>query len=326
LQDLINGKLDKAFRQQREQIAQAEVALEKARAAYGNRSFEEIQKQLQQAEKELDQFNQGVMIGVARASKNWGQANEGLLAHAQPESARLQAPAEPESAYQKWLNEDVAYIVSAEERNAFVALSTDAERDQFIEQFWLRRDPTPGTAENEFKEEHYRRIAYANEHYASSVPGWQTDRGRIYIMYGPPDEISVSMRENVLRQMWRYTHIDGLGYDIETEFTDTSKTDDFHMTAAPTSHGSYWQVMTGTPERAQTVVESLRARGFPALAARLSFWGGGATRVGSEAASTSKSVMLETRSVLVGPYPDEASLAKAKAALEVEGFRPVPAQ
>src|SRR6185312_6265435 len=90
--------------------------------------------------------------------------------------------------YRKWLNEDVAYIITDEERQAFKRLQTDEEREQFIEQFWLRRDPTPDTAENEFKEEHYRRIAYSNERYASGIPGWKTDRGRIYITFGPPDE------------------------------------------------------------------------------------------------------------------------------------------
>ncbi len=96
---------------------------------------------------------------------------------------------ELESPYQKWMTEDVAYIISDEERKAFKRLNTDDERENFIEQFWMRRDPTPDTEENEFKEEHYRRIAYANEHYASGIPGWKTDRGRIYIVYGPPDEI-----------------------------------------------------------------------------------------------------------------------------------------
>src|SRR5436190_19027112 len=88
---------------------------------------------------------------------------------------------ELETPYRKWLNEDVSYIITDEERAVFKKLQTDEEREQFIEQFWLRRDPTPDSVENEFKEEHYRRIAYANEHYASGIPGWKTDRGRIYI-------------------------------------------------------------------------------------------------------------------------------------------------
>ena len=91
--------------------------------------------------------------------------------------------------YKKWLDEDVVYIITDEERKAFKQLSNDEERDQFIEAFWQRRDPTPDTEENEFKEEHYRRIEYANEHFAAGIPGWKTDRGRIYIMYGPADEI-----------------------------------------------------------------------------------------------------------------------------------------
>ncbi len=90
--------------------------------------------------------------------------------------------------YKKWLDEDVRWIISDEEREAFKKFSNDEERDQFIEQFWLRRDPTPDTVENEFKEEHYRRIAYANEHFAAGIPGWKTDRGRIYVMFGAADD------------------------------------------------------------------------------------------------------------------------------------------
>ena len=96
---------------------------------------------------------------------------------------------ELDSQYKKWLNEDVVYIITPEERSAFVHLQTNEEREQFIEQFWQRRNPDPDSAENTFKEEHYRRIAYANEHYASGIPGWKSDRGRIYIMWGPPDEV-----------------------------------------------------------------------------------------------------------------------------------------
>ena len=91
--------------------------------------------------------------------------------------------------YKKWLEEEVPYIITDEERSAFLQLQTNEEREQFIEAFWQRRDPTPDTVENEFKEEHYRRIAYANERFSSGIPGWRTDRGRIYIMWGPPDEI-----------------------------------------------------------------------------------------------------------------------------------------
>src|SRR5438034_7681785 len=96
---------------------------------------------------------------------------------------------ELDSAYRQWLTEDVTYIISPDERNAFLQLDTNEEREQFIEQFWLRRSSNPDLPENDFKEEHYRRIAYAKEHYASAIPGWKTDRGRMYIMWGPADEV-----------------------------------------------------------------------------------------------------------------------------------------
>ena len=94
-----------------------------------------------------------------------------------------------ENPWQRWLNEDVVYIISGEEEAAFEGLKTDEERQHLVEQFWARRDPTPGTPQNEFKEEHYRRIEYANKHWSGNLLGWKTDRSRIYISYGPPDEI-----------------------------------------------------------------------------------------------------------------------------------------
>ena len=105
--------------------------------------------------------------------------------------------------YKKWLDEDVVYIISDEERKAFKQLSNDEERDQFIEAFWQRRDPTPDTEENEFKEEHYRRIEYANEHFAAGIPGWKTDRGRIYITWGPPDEIDTHPSGGTTSGLWK---------------------------------------------------------------------------------------------------------------------------
>ncbi len=155
---------------------------------------------------------------------------------------------ELESPYRKWLNEDVIYIITDEERKAFKQLNTDEEREAFIENFWMRRDPTPDTEENEFKEEHYRRIAYANEHYASGIPGWKTDRGRMYIMYGPPDEIeshpSGGTYERPIEEGggetstypfedWRYRYLDGIGTNIVIEFVDTTMTGEYHMTMDP---------------------------------------------------------------------------------------------
>jgi GWxTD domain-containing protein len=130
-------------------------------------------------------------------------------------------PPPPPSPYTKWLREDVAYIITNEERAEFRGLQSDAEREHFIEQFWLRRDPTPGTVENEFKEEHYRRIAYSNENFADdNLPGWKTDRGRVYITYGPPDEKEVHPSPAPAHELWRYRFIEGVGRDIIIEFVE----------------------------------------------------------------------------------------------------------
>jgi len=111
---------------------------------------------------------------------------------------------ELDSQYRKWLDEDVVYIISPEERSSFLHLSTNEEREQFIEAFWQRRNPDPESADNTFKEEHYRRIAYANEHFASGIPGWKTDRGRIYIMWGPADEVvSIVLRVKAAARLLR---------------------------------------------------------------------------------------------------------------------------
>jgi GWxTD domain-containing protein len=93
--------------------------------------------------------------------------------------------------YRRWLDQDARWIITDEERDAFLRLSKDERRDQFIERFWERRDPMPGAPVNEFKVEHYRCIAYANIHFKQALPGWKTDRGRTYIVFGPPDEVKV---------------------------------------------------------------------------------------------------------------------------------------
>jgi GWxTD domain-containing protein len=147
--------------------------------------------------------------------------------------------------YKKWLNEDVVWIITDEERAAFKQLSNDEERDNFIEAFWQRRDPTPDTEENEYKEEHYRRIAYTNEHFAAGIPGWKSDRGRIYIMYGPADEVdshpSGGSYERPIEEGggetstfpfedWRYRYLENIGQEVIIEFVDTCMCGDYHMT------------------------------------------------------------------------------------------------
>ena len=152
---------------------------------------------------------------------------------------------EVDNVYKKWLDEDVRYIITDEERAAFKQLSNDEERDNFIEAFWARRDPTPDTVENEFKEEHYQRIAYANEHFPAGIPGWKTDRGRMYIMYGKPDEIESHPSGGTYNrpmeegggetstypfETWRYRYLEGIGQEIIIEFVDTCMCGDYHMT------------------------------------------------------------------------------------------------
>jgi GWxTD domain-containing protein len=155
---------------------------------------------------------------------------------------------ELDSQYKKWLDEDVIYIITPEERSAFLHLATNEEREQFIEQFWQRRNPDPDSAENTFKEEHYRRIAYTNEHFASGIPGWKTDRGRIYIMWGPPDEIEShpsggsydrpaqeggGQTSTYPFEDWRYRYLEGLGNDVNLEFVDPSMSGEYHLTMDP---------------------------------------------------------------------------------------------
>jgi GWxTD domain-containing protein len=155
---------------------------------------------------------------------------------------------ELETPYKKWLNEEVGYIISDEERKVFKTLQTDDERQTFIENFWLRRDPTPDTEENEFREEHYRRIAYANDRFASGIPGWKTDRGRIYIEYGAPDEIDSHPSGGTYErpyeegggststypfEQWRYRYIEGIGTNIILEFVDTTMSGEYRLTMDP---------------------------------------------------------------------------------------------
>jgi GWxTD domain-containing protein len=175
---------------------------------------------------------------------------------------------ELETPYKKWLNEDVVYIITDEEKTAFKRLATDEEREQFIEQFWLRRDPTPDTEENEFKEEHYRRIAYSNDHYASGIPGWKTDRGRIYIVYGPPDEIeshpSGGTYERPMEEgggetstypfeQWRYRYLEGIGTNIIIEFVDPTMSGEYHMTMDPSEKDA----LTYVPGAGLTLMEQM---------------------------------------------------------------------
>ena len=155
---------------------------------------------------------------------------------------------ELKKAYKDWLDKDVTYIITDEERKAFKKLATDDEREKFIEEFWRRRDPDPDTDENEFKEEYYERSAYANEHFASGVPGWRTDRGRIWIMYGKPDEREThpsggpydrpsyeggGMTTTYPFEQWFYRYLPGVGSGIEIEFVDPTGSGEYRIARNP---------------------------------------------------------------------------------------------
>jgi GWxTD domain-containing protein len=147
--------------------------------------------------------------------------------------------------YKTWIDQDVRWIITDQELQAFKHLSNDEERDQFIENFWLRRNPNPDSPENEYREEHYARIAYANEHFAAGKPGWKTDRGHIYIAYGKPDSIdshpSGGSYERPMDEgggntstypfeIWHYRYLEGIGDNVDLEFVDTCMCSDYHIT------------------------------------------------------------------------------------------------
>ncbi|MGI8835777.1 MAG: GWxTD domain-containing protein [Pyrinomonadaceae bacterium] len=183
-------------------------------------------------------------------------AGAGLYGFAQDPRQQTQDPMEkprnvkPElkKAYKDWLEKDVTYIITDEERKAFKKLATDDEREKFIEEFWRRRDPDPDTDENEFKEEYYERIAYANEHFASGIAGWRSDRGRIWIMYGKPDERethpaggsydrpSYEGGGNTTTypfEVWFYRYLPGVGSGVEIEFVDPTGSGEYRIARSP---------------------------------------------------------------------------------------------
>lgn len=225
-------------------------------------------------------------MAVAQATKSdsdqGGSASQGQASQGDQQTDPLKRPinekqrkqnakslkVELSKTYKKWLDQDVAWIITDEERAAFKQLSNDEERDNFIEAFWQRRDPTPDTVENEFKEEHYRRIEYANEHFAAGIPGWKTDRGRMYIMYGPPDEIDAHPSGGTYDRPeeegggststfpfedWRYRYLEGIGQEVIIEFVDPCMCGDYHMTL----DRSEKDALKYTPNGGLTLLESL---------------------------------------------------------------------
>jgi GWxTD domain-containing protein len=193
-----------------------------------------------------------LVLNVAAAPQNTGAQEEDPLKRQKSEKQKKEQEKKLKKElgqnYKKWLEEDVRWIILEEEMQAFKQFSNDEERENFIEQFWIRRDPTPDTLENEYREEHYRRIAYANERFAAGKAGWRTDRGRIYVMFGPPDQIDSHpsggsydrpIEEGGGRtstfpfETWRYRYLElegGGQQEVELEFVDTCMCGDYHLT------------------------------------------------------------------------------------------------
>jgi len=223
--------------------------------------------QSQQDQQTTDKQNQD---SSSSAQPNGQQNGQPKTKQTEREQKRKEHALEKElaSPYKKWLEEDVVYIITPEERSAFLRLQTNEEREQFIEQFWLRRNPDPDSPENTFKEEHYRRIAYANEHYASGIPGWKSDRGRIYIMWGPPDEIESHPSGGSYERPsaegggetstypfedWRYRYLEGLGNEVILEFVDPTMSGEYHLTMDPSEKDALLYV----PGAGLTMMESM---------------------------------------------------------------------
>lgn len=187
-----------------------------------------------------------LLVPTAHPQQQTEKQQEPEKANKQSEKKRRR---ELDTPYKKWLDQEVVYIITDDERTAFLGMTTNEEREQFIEQFWLRRDPTPDTVENEYKEEHYLRIAYTNERFSVGAPGWMSDRGHIYILHGPPDQIDSHPTGGLYNEgptegtrmvtvypyeRWTYRYLENVGTNIMLEFVDKNSTGDYRLTADPT--------------------------------------------------------------------------------------------
>jgi len=190
-----------------------------------------------------------LMLLLTLVPTGWAQKKKDKDTDSQdPMSRPRNVKPEVKKVYQKWLTEDVPYIITDEEKKAFKKLQTDEEREQFIEAFWRRRNPDPDSDENEYREQYYERIAYANQHFASGIPGWRTDRGRIYITFGKPDEVEShpaggpyeresyeggGETETYPFERWFYRYIPGVGSGVEIEFVDPTGSGEYHIARSP---------------------------------------------------------------------------------------------
>ncbi len=186
-----------------------------------------------------------LLFGVSAV---FAQKTESTPPNITPDEKPINVKKEVKEVYKNWIKKDVAYIITSEEKKAFNQLKTDEERENFIENFWRRRDPNPDTEENEYREEYYERIAYANEHFASGIPGWMTDRGKIYITWGKPDSVESHPSGGAYDrpsyegggstttypfEVWFYRHLDNVGDGVEIEFVDPTGTGEYRIATSP---------------------------------------------------------------------------------------------
>src|SRR5579872_1135449 len=196
-------------------------------------------------------FLSSVLLSTRSAAAQDQQSPQSAPHKLQSKKTRKQQAsklAQESAPYNTWLTEEAIYIITKDETDAFLRLTTNEEREQFIEEFWRRRNPDPDSPENSFREEHYRRIAYANERFSSGIPGWKTDRGRIYIIWGPPDEIESHPAGGTYDrpaqqgggttttypwELWHYRYLEDIGENVEIEFVDPSGSGEYHQTMDP---------------------------------------------------------------------------------------------
>ncbi len=212
--------------------------------------------------------NAALTVSILATSVTFGFAQDPNKPSEDPTTKARKYGKEKDKIYSQWTSKDVEYIITGDEKKAYKALKTDEERENFIENFWRRRDPDPDTEENEYREEYYERIAYANEHYASGIPGWKTDRGRIYITFGKPDSVETHPTGGAYDrpsyegggstttypfEVWFYRHLDNVGDGIEIEFVDPTGTGEYRIARSPNEKDALLNV----PGAGLTTAESL---------------------------------------------------------------------
>ena len=245
-----SSQVDAESEQIRTQIAAAAVNIQAiAQQRHALESRIASLKQKAETQRPADQRYQELLRATEAAKLNLAERERTLLAQSRAAAQESRLMEELQKPYAKWLEEDVVYIITPQERAEYQALQTDAQREQFIEQFWGKRDPTPGTLENEFKEEHYRRIAFANGHFAEAVPGWKTHRGMYYVKFGPPDQIDDHRSSRPAFQAWTYNYLQPApgvqGSPATVVFTDVDGTGQFTLPR----HNAANVFIMGTPPR-----------------------------------------------------------------------------